>query len=481
LSSFDYLSAIAQQPDDVKSQELVQVRKSRSTGPWAAWRIAVASLYPTPDTERRRATLVNWPHIINIGLLITGLGVGQGAIFAVQTWLVAKGQFELLAWFGTHYSFAILGIILTDGGSSTIVAREMARLSSGHGTTDEFWRIFCETVVFRVLTAALIGISAAIYAVTVASDGFSRFYLLCALPSLLFWAVNPIGLLDGLKLSGISGITGSLAYAASAIGLALTPNASPEMAGTILGGAFSGGYFLTVLAQWTALRRYGWEPRIEKVTSAGLVLAFKNGSAMLFQLLPGQIVSRVQLLLSAMYLGPETTAVFTYVKQIVNALSMIVAVVLRVDFPGLVQKVSRTKTLSFRGLLEAQKTTLYCAIAFTAGAIIVSSLSFMVPQNRFSAAAKTLLTFSPTILTTSFSLMMMQVMIALGAYAPVARIAAISAALGIAISCLLVRSVDLYAFLAAELLSHLLVFVLMYNGILRLSRLPESSPEGVNM
>lgn len=446
----------------------MKVRKSRSTGPWAAWRIAVAPLRPAPDTERSRAAFAHWPHIINIGLLIAGLGVGQGAIFAVQTWLVARGKFELLSWFGTHYSYAILGIILTDSGASTILAREMARLSAGNGTADEFWRIFCETAAFRLLMAAVLGVVAAVYAMTAASDGFSRSYLLCALPGLLFWAGNAGGLLDGLKLTGISGIIGSLAYAASALGLALASSASPEMAGSILGSAFSGGYLLTVLAQWTVLRRYGWEPRIEKVTAAGLLLAFKNGGAMLFQLLPGQIILRAQLTLSAVYLGPETTAVFTYVRQIVTALNMVLGIVLRVDFPGLVQKVTRTKRQSLRGILEAQKTTLYCAVAFTAGAIIVSSLSFMMPQSRFSAAAKTLLTFSPTIFTSSFSLMMIQAMVALGAYAAVARISTISAAVGIAVSCLLVTTVDLYALVAGELVTHLIVFVLMYNDMLRL-------------
>jgi hypothetical protein len=460
---------------------LVQVRKSRSTGRRAAWQIAAVPLRPTPDTGQGRAAFVHWPHIINIGLLIAGLGLGQGSIFAVQTWLVARGQFELLSWFGTHYSFAILGIILTDGGASTILARDMARLSSGQGATEEFWRIFCETVAFRLVIAALMGIAAAVYAVTIASDGFSRSYLLCALPGLLFWAGNAVGLLDGLKLSGISGITGSLAYAASAIALALVPNASPGMAGSILGSAFSGGYFLTVLAQWAVLRRYGWQPQIKKLTAAGLVLAFKNGSAMLFQLLPGQIIFRVQLMLSSIYLGPETTAVLAYVKQMVTALTMIIAVILRVDFPGLVQKISRTKEQSFRSILEAQKTTLYCAVAFTAGAIIVSSLSFMMPQNRFSAAAGTLLMFSPTILTTSVSLMMMQAMVALGAYASVAIISAISAAIGIAVTCLLVRTVDLYALLAGELVIHLVGFVLMYHEISRLSCLSESNSECVNM
>ena len=458
----------------------MQVQESGSTGPWAAWRIAVAPLRPS-NTGRSRPAFAHWPHIINIGLLIAGLGVGQGAIFVVQTWLVASGQYELLSWFGTHYSFAILGIILTDGGASTILAREMSRLSGGHGTSEQFWRIFCETVAFRLLMAAMIAIAAIVYAVTFASDDFSRFYLLCALPGWLFWAGNAGGLLDGLKLTGISGIIGSLAYASSAIGLALAPNASPVMAGSILGGAFSGGYLLTVLAQWTVLRRYGWKPRIRKVTASGLFVAFRNGGAMLFQLLPGQIVLRVQLALSAAYLGPETTAVFTYVRQIVTALNMVLGIVLRVDFPGLVQKVSRTKAQSLRGILGAQKTTLYCAVAFSAGAIIVSSLSFIMPQSRFSAAATTLLTFSPTIFTSTFSLMMIQAMIALGAYAPVAKISAISAAVGIAISCLLVTTVDLYALVAGELATHIIVFALAYNDTLRSRRPFEGRPERVKI
>lgn len=414
---------------------------------------------------------------MNLGLLIAGMAIGQGAIFAVQTWLLANGRFELLSWFGTHYSFAIFGIILTDGGTSTILARDMARLSGSRDSSDEFWRLFCEIVVFRLSVVMLLGLAAAVYVVTVATDGFSRSYLLCILPGLLFWAGNATGLLDGLKLSGIGGITGSLAYVASAAALAVAPDASPETAGLILGGAFSGGYILSVLVQWTILSRLGWAPGIRKATTASLILAFKNGAAMMFQLVPGQIGWRVQLTLSAVYLGPETTAVLTYVKQIVNAVTMIVMTVIRVDFPGLVEKVSRTAGPSFRTIAQAQKTTLFCAVAFTVGAILVSSLSFIVPQSRFAAAAHALLMFSPTILTTAFSAAMAQGMIALGAYAAVARITAIGAAAGIAASCLLVVPLGLYAILVGELVSHSLGFVLMHIDISRFSRSRESRLE----
>src|SRR6202043_1761158 len=106
----------------------------------------------------------------------------------------------------------------------------------------DFWRTVSETMAVRLLVALLVGIGAAIYALGFGQSDFSRCYVLFALPGLLLWAGNAVGLLDGLKLSGISGITGSAAYAACAIGLAIAPDASPDIAGSILGGAFSIGY-----------------------------------------------------------------------------------------------------------------------------------------------------------------------------------------------------------------------------------------------
>ncbi|MGD5575291.1 hypothetical protein QUU09_22860, partial [Xanthomonas citri pv. citri] len=49
-------------------------------------------------------------------------------------------------------------------------------------------------------------------------------------PGLLLWAVNGVGLLDGLRLSGISGITGSVAYIINAVGLMLAMYGSHESA-----------------------------------------------------------------------------------------------------------------------------------------------------------------------------------------------------------------------------------------------------------
>jgi O-antigen/teichoic acid export membrane protein len=148
---------------------------------------------------------------------------------------------------------------------------------------------------------------------------------------------------------------------------------------------------------------------------------------------------------------------------------MVLAIVLRVDFPGLVQKVSRARKQSLWRILEAQKTTLYCSIALAAGAAVVSSSMPAFAPSRFVAAATVLLMFTPTIFTSSFSLMMTQALLALGAYASVARITALAAAFGIAVSCLLITTAGLYALVIGELVTHVFVFVAMYNVVVRLN------------
>lgn len=418
---------------------------------------------------RLRSAHGRWSQIVNIGLLIAGLVLGQGTIFIVQTTLVAVGQYELLAEFGTHYSFAILGIIVVDAGASTTLARAVARLAAERRPRDEAWQIFCDTSAIRLLAALLVGAAAAVYVLEFSSDGFSRWYVSFALPGLLLWSVNGVGLLDGLRLSGISGITGTAAYIITSIGLMLATHRSHEAAGAILGGAFSIGYLVTLVAQWIALARKGWYPQLRKVTRAGLITALKDGSALLFQLVPGQINMRVQLVLSTVHLGAETTALFVYAKQIVTASTQVVAFVLRVEFPGLVEKLSGAEKQSLASTLGAQRMALYCAVMFAVGATAIAGIAAAVPGFGLHRAAAIITGFTPTILTMSLLLMMIQALAALGAYAAIARVLAIGSAAGMLASYLLVSMLDVYAFVAGEVLLDLAGLYLGYRYLRRLS------------
>ena len=156
----------------------------------------------------------HWKRAFNFGLLIAGMGVGQGTVFAAQTWLLAQGRFALLSAFSAHYAVSTLAVLVVDSGASTILARETAR--TGMGAPGDIWSTFSETSLFRSLLAGAVGAAAAAYALGVTPDAFSRNYLLFCLPGWLIWSCNGGGLLDGLKLSGLGGLCGAITYAASA-------------------------------------------------------------------------------------------------------------------------------------------------------------------------------------------------------------------------------------------------------------------------
>jgi hypothetical protein len=217
-------------------------------------------------------------------------------------------------------------------------------------------------------------------------------------------------------------------------------------------------------AQWMVLVRKGWIPKAQRITGAGLKRSLKDSGALLSLVLPGQINMRVQLVLSTAYLGAETTALFIYAKQVVTAFTQVIAFVLRVDFPGLVEKVAGARG-SVRAILDAQKTTLVCAVVFTLGAAVVSGFAAMVPDFSLHRAATSVVAFTPTILTLSLALMMIQGLAAMGAYTVIATTFTISLAIGIIVSCILVTTLNVYAFVLGEMTFHLAAFYLVYRNI----------------
>jgi len=405
-----------------------------------------------------------WRRLANVGLLIGGYVLGQGTIFAVQTWLVARGEYWLLSSFGTNFSFAMLSIFMIDAGSTTTLARQIAGGASER-TDNEFWSFFWATVVVRAAIAATVGGAALVYALAVSSDPFSRYYLLSMLPGLAVWTGNAVGILDGLKLSGLSGVTGSIAFATSALGLAFAPSIPPETAGAILGAAFSIGYVLTVAAQWAALARLGTYLRLHRPTGEGIRLAFKDGLALLSQLVPGQLILRFQLVLSTVYLGTENTALFVYIKQTVVAMTMVVGFILRVEFPGLVQRMMREKEHSLRSIFGAQKSAIATAIVLAAGTLIVCLMAPLVPQYNVSRAAELLMAYAPSIITISAMSIMMQAAAAVGNYISGARVIAISTLVGALVSYMAIAPFGIYGLLIGELTLHLFAVALLYFNL----------------
>lgn len=414
-----------------------------------------------PEAARKQ-----WRRVANVGLLVGGYGIGQGAIFAVQTWLFAQGKFDLLSAFGTHFSFLMLGIFVIDAGSTTTLARQVARLPAD-GSRTAIWRLFWDTAVVRLSTAVVVAAGALMVALLPISDPLSRTYLLASVPGLLIWSANAVGMLDGLKLSGLSGLTGAIAFATSAFALALTADASPETAGFVLGAAFSLGHAVTVLAQWIVLIRLGRGPRWSRPCREGVVRAARDGFALLLQFIPGQLILRAQLLLSATFLGTEATALFIYAKQIVVAMTMLVGFVTRVDFPALVERAAACEHLGLSAIFRSQVTSIVSAVTLALGTLLACLVALTVPQYGFSNAAHLLAAYSPSIVTISALLIMIQGMAAMADYAASAKIVAVSTVVGIAVSYAMIGPCGIYAFVIGEMSFHLLGSALMYLHLRR--------------
>lgn len=400
--------------------------------------------------------------LVNLGMLIGGFGLGQGSIFLVQTFLVAKGETGLLALFGTHFSFAILGIVAVEAGSLTILSAQIARQLQAGGDGLSVWRCYWETTVFRLTIASLLVVSGAVVLGTVTLSDFSRAYLSFSLPAMLLWAFNGAGFLDGLQKSGISGLTGSVAYVASAVALFFSRDAEAASAGAWTGAAFSIGYALTIVVQFAALAASGWKPHWTRPTRAGIRQAFVEEGSMLAGLLPGQLYFRAQLAIAALFLGKDATAILVYAKQIVGAASQIAGFARRVEFPRLVQAVAIDPALGIASTLRIQRSSLAIALGF-AVLILAAAVVVMARASGFAVAAWSFLAvFCVTVLSESVGQTLVQGLFARNRYhgAAIARITAV--ALAVVFGYLSVGMFGVEVFVLSDILSHAVVIALSY-------------------
>ena len=391
--------------------------------------------------------------MLNLALLIGGYGVGQGSIFLAQTWLVAHGELELLALFGTHFAFAMFGIIAVEAGSLTILARHAASMQEGEESVPAMWRHFWEMSVVRGAMALVVVAASLGFMHYLASSPFSRGYVLCALPAFLFWAVNAAGFLDGLRLSGISGISGSIAYAASAGTLVYAQGLDPASAGAALGAAFSAGYLLTVMVQFAALRVAGWRLRFVAPKRRGIARAGIDGLALLGSTLPGQVYFRAQLLMSAAWLGAEPTALFLYVKQIVTAAIQLTGFFRRVEFPALVQTLQQDATRPLHTIWHLQIRGTQLALVATCALFIAGLGMTGLAEDMLTEIGRYLAAFAFVIFASASLLAFGQGLAALGHYNALLVRSLLAAVVGLSLSALLSSSIGILAFAIADIVS----------------------------
>ncbi|WP_421760447.1 hypothetical protein [Devosia sp.] len=317
--------------------------------------VTVSGTVPPSQTRARK--------LVNLGLLIGSFGAGQGAIFLVQTLLVSYGHLELLATFGTLFSFAILAVLLIDFGVQTILARETAAAVAGD-RDEVIWTAYGRATVVRLCAGLVAVVGAAIFLVS-SDDAFARSYVIWALPVAAIWPFNAAGILDGLRMSGVAGVVGALPYVLSAGSLAIAMNLGRADGGALLGGALTLGYAISVVAQLVAVGMAGHRVRWVKPNRAGVLGAARDGAGAFFTMLPGQLYFRFQLLLATLFLGTHGTALFLYSKQIATAFAQLIAFLRRIEFPDLVVRLTSTKGSLVRETFSSQRVGTWVGIGGT--------------------------------------------------------------------------------------------------------------------
>jgi O-antigen/teichoic acid export membrane protein len=183
---------------------------------------------------------------------------------------------------------------------------------------------------------------------------------------------------------------------------------------------------------------------------------------MLCGILPGQLYFRFQIVLSTIYLGPEMTAMLLYAKQIVSAMTQVIGFVLRVEFPGLVQRFSRPAEQTFRTIVDSQKIALYLAIGATAAVFAAGVLMKLGHGDNFHKVGPLISASAPTILTLSVLWIVSQPLAALSRFTLLSLTIVVFVSVGVAVSYLLLASCGVYAFIAGDIVSHVTGAVLVY-------------------
>ncbi len=400
---------------------------------------------------------------VNAALLIVSFAVGQGSIFLAQTWLIQRGALDLLAAFATHFSFAILALMIVDFGAPVVVARRIS-LAEDCEVLDVARRCYWQASVVRLGVALVLSVAALVSA-WLGGDGFSRAYIPAAVPALLISAFNAAGIFDGLGLSGISGLTGMLAYIASAIALVVAGAQSASAdAGMILGVALSLGYAVAVVAQLAVLWRLGYPMRVAPVSVADCVAFAREGLGVLLAVLPGQLSFRFQIVVCAAVLGQAGVGLFVYGRQIAAAASQVLEFVRRAHFPDMVRAV-RLGDATLSAGFEAQRLATLLAIALTLGLMLAGGACFLLMSGAFAQSGLVVALFSVGVLTGALSQTLAQAAQGLARFRVVAVGAVLAMLVGFAASSGFGASLGLVGLALAEVVTHVVGALVIWPSV----------------
>ncbi|WP_370500784.1 hypothetical protein NWT09_08040 [Mycolicibacterium sp. jd] len=333
---------------------------------------------------------------MNMVGLLAGFGLGQGSLFAVQTWLLATGEIAFMGRFAIINTMILLAYQAIDLGGLVILARHVATEDRACRDIPTFFWSFSAV---RIIIAFVLTMMGLIW-LALNPTSFDSNYTAMAIPGLILLAVSPGGILDGHNMSGWTGATWALPFVASAIALPFGMGMSSRGAGMLLGGALSLGAILAVVVQYGMLHRQGLTVPYRRPKAA---LMREGGHEALLYLvgwLPGQLFFRGQVGIAAALLGTNSAALLIYAKQIIMIATRFLVFARRVEYPDLVKQLADRQHL-LRKAISIQKISLSMGVLGMVSFAIFGLLMNLAFPLKMHGAGLVIATFAPIILTAS--------------------------------------------------------------------------------
>jgi O-antigen/teichoic acid export membrane protein len=400
---------------------------------------------------------------MNMVGLLAGFGLGQGSLFAVQTWLLATGEIAYMGRFAIINTMILLAYQAIDLGGLVILARHVATENhAGRDMPTFFWSFSAVRLIIAFVLTMM-----GVFWLAVNPTSFNSNYTALAIPGLIMLAVSPGGILDGYSMSGWTGATWALPFLTSAIALPFGLEMSSRGAGMFLGGALSLGAILAVAVQYGLLHRQGLSVPYRRPKAALMRDGSHEALLYLGSWLPGQLSFRAQVGIAAALLGTNAAALLIYAKQVIMIATRFLVFARRVEYPDLVKQLADRQHLVSK-VMSIQKISLSMGVLGTVIFAVSGLLMNFAFPHKLHGAGLVIATFAPIILTASVYATFMQACYAVKRTDVSAWTAVVVDVIGLGLVFALVPFIGMTGIALAEGLGHVLGVTLLIFALRRI-------------
>lgn len=305
-------------------------------------------------------------------------------MFLAQSWLVATHRTVALGEIGLGLAILSLAQWAADWGGTLLLSR--------HAAVDDTSGYIRAAILFRLCLTPLILLATGSFVVGYTDAPLIRGLILGGSASVVLWALNLTGYLDGKGKSALSGPVSGLCWFTASIAVVVV-NQRTFAAGLTIGLCFTVGILATVLIQYAIAARNGIGVGFRMPPKADIRRFAKEGTLMCSADLPAQIYGRCIILIAAAYLGSEATGTYVYIRQILVGSIQAINFLLRVEFPYVVRYIL-AGSAKITGIIRLQRwsigSSLLTGVAIAAVAMFLDRL---LPQS-FQRIAQLLPYFS---------------------------------------------------------------------------------------